>query len=194
MELKDFVRLNPNEIRRDNGLMQLFVNFYEAAFSLTPKCIGCSFKGNFKKLKRYASEKNIKFDKKIKIMKANTFQLKSQYKLKILTFKKEGITYRKYGHAIDEDFAISLVNDGKRDLFVKLPDLKVKDKDVENDLISIIDATDALTTDNETNDYSSLSYHKELLPLYEKIKDKTGLEAKSYKKVDIISFLKQHEG
>ncbi len=50
MTLQEFVRLNPKEIRRDKELMQLFVNFYEAAFFVVPKCVGCSFKSGFKKL------------------------------------------------------------------------------------------------------------------------------------------------
>ena len=53
MTLDEFVRLDPKQIRTDKELMQLFVNYYEAAFSFIPKCVGCSFNKGFKKLKKF---------------------------------------------------------------------------------------------------------------------------------------------
>ena len=195
MELKEFVRLNPDQVRRDKELMQLFVNFYEAAFSFIPKCVGCAFKSGFRKLKKHAetSEKNIKFDKTITIMEAKTFILKKQYLLKILSYKKDGVTYRKYGHAVTEDFAKELVKFGNTEVFAKLPETKEKNisiKDVDIDSEEILSETDL---PNSLNYYNSLNHQKELLPLYTEVKERTGKKAESNRKSDIITFLIENE-
>ena len=128
MTIDEFVGLSPDIIRRDKELMQLYINFYEAAFSVIPNCVGCSFKSGFKKLKQYAKtgKKNIKFDTNTKEMKTTkTFLLKTQFTNKIHTYVKDGKTYRCYGYNLTEDFAKELVKAGKEDIFTKSPkDLK----------------------------------------------------------------------
>ena len=181
MELKDFIKLNPKEVRRDKGLMQLYVKFYEAAFFLTPSCVGCSFKSGFKKLIKYAnnSNKTIKLVEKTKVMGTKTFIIKNQYKLKILSYKKDGKVYRKYANNIDEDFARELVNAGKSEVFAKLPQMKKESKKEE-----------VLT--NQDSGIENMDYRSELLPLYNEIKDRTGKEGKGKSKNDIIEFLKEN--
>jgi len=125
MTLEEFVGLDPNKIRRDKELMQLYIKFYEAAFFVIPNCAGCSFKGGFKKLKQYSisGTKNINFEKNIIEMKnPKTFLLKKQHLTKILTYKVEGRTHRKYGNQLTNEFALELVKDGQSDLFHKLPE------------------------------------------------------------------------
>jgi hypothetical protein len=183
MNLEEFVRLDPKQIRRDKELMQLFVNFYEAAFSFTPKCAGCSFNSGFKKLKKYANngQKIIKFDKKVNTMESKTFELKKEFKLKILTYKKDGITYRKYGHALDEDFARELVAFGKSNVFKTLPKKK--------DVVKEIKAKDVIAIDK----YESMLYRDELFPLYKEVSERLDQKAKSNSKEDIIAFLRENE-
>src|SRR5690606_13887517 len=84
---------------------------------------GCTFKKGFKKLKTYVDggQKNIKFDKNKTIMEAKTFEIKKEFKLKILTYKKDGKTYRKYGNQLTEDFARELVANGKTEYSKVLP-------------------------------------------------------------------------
>ena len=175
MELDEFVRLKPEQIRRDERLMQLYVKFHEAAFSFTPKCTGCSFKSGFEKLRRY-STKGDKIITKFENMEAKTFKLKKKYWNKILTFKKSGITHRKYGSKIDEDFARNLVASGQEELFDKLPKVK-KEK----------------TEEPVKDKFDEMDYRSELLPLYSEISEATGKEAKSKKKDDIIDFLRENE-
>lgn len=196
MELKEFVGLKPSEIRRDKGLMQLYVDFYEAAFFLKPNCIGCSFKSGFKKLKKYANngEKTVNLVENTKPMETKTFILKNQYKLKILSYKKDGVTHRKYGHSITEDFARELVKAGRTEIFAKLPAsgsaitavvdeiTKDKNKEYKPNVVMV-----------ESN-YADMDYRTELLPLYNEIKDRTGKSAIGKSKQDIIDFLEKHEG
>src|SRR5690606_41080446 len=108
MTLEEFVSLDPNKIRRDKQLMQLFVDFYKAAFSLEPNCAGCVFKTGFNKLIRYAKkgEKTVTLQKNTTMEK--TFIVKAQYRGKILTCKENGTVFRKYGNSLTEEFANKL--------------------------------------------------------------------------------------
>ena len=189
MTLDEFVRLDPSQIRKSERLMQLFVDFYEAAFSFKPKCAGCAFKKGFKKLRQYSTNATKKITK-FEVMETKTFQLKKKYFTKILTFKKDGVTYRKYGNKIDEAFARDLVADGQEHLFDKLP----KGGKVKSLTEAVIDSiSDDYTPQVVVVDLDSLNYRKELIPLYDEVSERTGKEAKSRKKEDIIAFLKENE-
>ena len=196
MTLEEFVGLDPNKIRRDKELMQLYINFYEAAFFIIPNCAGCSFKGGFQKLKHYTlnGKKNINFDKNIIEMKnSKTFLLKPIYQTKILTFKKDGKIHRSYGYSLTEDFANELVKAGKGDYFNKLP----KGKSIIQAAIKELEPKKGYSANVVTSfelNYNNLDYRKEVLPMYSVVKDRTGNKAKSQKKADIIKFLQDNEG
>lgn len=189
MTLEEFVSLDPNKIRRDKELMQLFVDFYKAAFSLTPNCAGCVFKRGFNKLKRYSKqgEKKVNFEKNT-TMEQNTFILKSQHRLKILTYREEGIVYRSYGYNLTEDFAKKLVEHGKSDLFAKLPQSKKPSKTV-----SEVKPKETSKENPKSNDYDSMDWKDEILPLYAEVRERTGEKAKSRSKNDVIAFIREHE-
>ena len=188
MTLEEFVRLDPSQVRKDERLMQLFVNFYEAAFSFKPKCAGCAFKKGFKKLRQYSTTGTQKITN-FETMEAKTFKLKKKYWNKILTFKKNGITHRKYGNKIDEDFARELVASGQEDLFDKLPNTgKTK-----TDNVVLVKKSDFETFTENVTGYSQMDYRSELIPLYNEVSEKTGKEAISRKKEDIIDFLRENE-
>lgn len=172
MTIEEFVTLDPYKIRRSDELMRLFVEFYEAAFSLKPNCAGCVFNKGFNRLKRYAlgSKKNLTMESNDK----RTFVLKPNYRGKILTYKENGVVYRKYGHAMTDDFALKLIEHGKEDVFSKLPEQE--------------------EADEPKTGYGSMDWKTEILPLYNEVKERTGEKAESRKKEDIINFLKEHEG
>ena len=180
MTLEEFISLDPAKIRRDKDLMQLFVSFYKAAFSLTPNCAGCVFTKGFNKLKRYA----LKGEKKINFTKSNdmediNFVLKKQYRLKILTYKENGITYRSYGYNLDSYFASKLVEHGKSEVFAKLP--KSKKEEPKKEL------------GKEVVDYAEMDWKEEILPLYAELKEKTGKKAVSRSKKDVIAFINENK-
>ncbi len=186
MTLEEFISLDPAKIRRDKDLMQLFVSFYKAAFSLTPNCAGCVFTKGFNKLKRYA----LKGEKKINFTKSNdmediNFVLKKQYRLKILTYRENGITYRSYGYNLDSYFASKLVEHGKSEVFATLPKSKkeeVKEVDFTNNLKQV-----------GNWDYDSMDWKEDILPLYAELKEKTGKKAVSRSKKDVIDFINENK-
>src|SRR5690606_20977622 len=104
----------------------------------------------------------------------------------ILTYKKDGVTYRRYGHAIDEEFARELVAYGKGDLFKTLPSTSKK-----KDVVKEIQVNDAIVV--ETKNYESMSYREELFPLYKELSERLDKKANSNSKEDIIAFLRENE-
>jgi len=167
MELGEFVRLDPEQIRRDKKLMQLYMDFHRVAFSFEPKCSGCSFKKGFNKLRTFYNKKNVKLAVN-KSHDMKTFELKKEFRLKILSFKKNGKTHRSYGYQMTEDFALELAK-SRPEYFVRIPE-------------------------GAPSKFEDMDYMKELKPLYNEISARTGKKAKSNKKDDIISFLKQYGG
>src|SRR5690606_38487862 len=139
-------------------------------------------------------KKSVNFEKNI-TMEPNTFILKSQHRLKILTYKEDGIVYRSYGYNMTEDFARKLVEHGKSDVFDKLAESKKEQK-----TIAVIDRNDideAKSTDKEivlkSKNYESMDWKDEILPLYAETRERTGEKAKSRSKNDVIEFIKEHE-
>ena len=201
MTLGEFVKIEPQIIRRDNELMQLYINFYEAAFFLIPNCVGCSFKSGFKKLKQYAihGEKNINFDKNIIEMKnPKTFLLKPIYQTKILTYvDSDKRIHRTYGYSLTEEFANELVKAGKGDHFNKLPEGSDTLIQTLSKAIGTFELKIPTKAENEkvfkSYKYASMDYHKEILPLYAEVRERTGKQANSKKQADIIKFLQENE-
>lgn len=187
MTLEEFVSIPAEQIRKSERLMQLFVEFYEAAFFFKPKCAGCAFKKGFKKLRQYSTKSTQKIVKFETMENIKTFQVKKKYLTKILTFKKDGITYRKYGNTIDEEFANNLVADGQTDLFDKLP------KGGEVKEVEVVNNSYTETFTETATGYSQMDYRSELIPLYNEVSESIGKEAKTRKKEDVIAFLKENE-
>lgn len=187
MTLEEFVRLDPIKVRGDNKLMQMFVDFYESAFSVKTNCSGCGFKNKFKKLKDYSENpKSKKIKLKVEEMATKTFQLKTKYRLKILNYRNEnGKLVRVYGYNLTDAHAKELVRTGQSELFNVLPSDTKKVEGVKKaDVINVDDDT------KESVNYEDMPYRKVLVPLYTEVKERTGRKAKSFSKDDIIEFLR----
>ena len=132
MQIQDFVKLNPAEIRRDANKMRLFVEFYEGAFSIKIGCTPCSFKSYFEQLKRHVELGNVK--PKFKPMK-KSFEIKSGERNNILFYRStEGKIVRMYAHQATEEFVQAYLTNGtpkeieeRKAVFVKLPKVDQQD-------------------------------------------------------------------
>lgn len=186
MTAKEFVSIDAKQIRASEELMQLFVNFYEAAFFIKPNCGGCIFNAGFKKLKKFHSinqKNNINFE----VMKEKTFKINRKYLSDILTYKKDGVTYRKYANKMTEEFALELIADGQTQFFDVLP------KEVSKPQEGAEVKEGAEVTEVQGVDYYAMNYRKDVLPLYAKISEETGKKAVNNKKKSIIDFIKKNE-
>lgn len=186
MTAKEFVSIDAKQIRASEELMQLFVNFYEAAFFIKPNCGGCIFNAGFKKLKKFHSinqKNNINFE----VMKERTFKINRKYLSDILTYKKDGVTYRKYANKMTEEFAIQLIADGQTHIFDVLPK-DAKEVSKTQEVAEVKEVTEV-----QGVDYYAMNYRKEVLPLYAKLSEQTGKKAVNNKKKSIIDFIKKNE-
>src|SRR5690625_3256504 len=100
MTAGELIRVDPKVIRRDEDLMRLFIELYEAHFSYVPSCTGCTFNNDFRKLKNKILNKNIMAKSKGK------YTVKREHYNTIFRFKnKAGKIERRYGKDFDDEFA-----------------------------------------------------------------------------------------
>lgn len=108
MTIDDLILIDKHKVRRDSSLMHLYVEFFKETFHYTPNCAGCSFDSDWNKLKNFYSKKK-PFTIKQKIMSKITIK---KVQGKILTYKKNGKTYRLYDNILTDDFIKEYVSNG----------------------------------------------------------------------------------
>lgn len=103
MTVDELILINMHEVRRDSNLMSLYLKYFKETFKYTPSCAGCSFSDDWYRLVRHYSKKEKesltlqkeKIMSKIEIKKAQA---------KILSYQKDGMTYRLYDNILTQDF------------------------------------------------------------------------------------------
>lgn len=126
MTVKELISLDASKVRRDSNLMLFYIETFKEAFGYAPNCAGCTFNSDWYKLvNRINGTENLLTLQKEKTMA--TFQLKKA-EGKILSFKKDGVTHRKYDTNLTEEFVLGYLSNGseeeieqRKKLFSKLP-------------------------------------------------------------------------
>lgn len=103
MTAKELIEIGMHKVRSDSNLMSLYLDFFKDAFKYMPSCAGCSFSTDWYKFVRHYSKKEkesltLRKDKimsKIEIKKAQA---------KILSYRKDGKTYRLYDNILTQEF------------------------------------------------------------------------------------------
>jgi len=111
MNVEELILLNKAEVRRDSNLMHLYLQYFKDAFGNTPNCASCSFGTDWKKLVSLYSkkgEKKLTLQKKINM---NTISIK-KIQGKILSYKKDGRTYRQYDNILTDEFIKEFISNG----------------------------------------------------------------------------------
>lgn len=111
MELSEFILLDKNKVRRDSSLMSLYIFFFKETFNYAPNCASCSFANDWNKLINFHSvnkKKSITLRKKT-IMSAITIK---KIQGKILSYRKDGKTFRMYDHILTSDFIDEFLHNG----------------------------------------------------------------------------------
>ncbi len=130
MDVKELILINADKVRRDSNLLALYLESFHQAFGYKPNCAGCSFNSDWQKLVKFVNtgEKSLSLPYQNTDKNMNTFKLK-KIQNKILSFKKDGITHRKYDNLFYEDFAVAFLTNGteselaeRRKLFAVLPE------------------------------------------------------------------------
>lgn len=111
MTIEEFILLDKAKVRRDSNLMSLYLEFFKTAFGRVPNCAGCSFGTDWQKL---VSLYSIKGEKKVTLQKGKTMNTISIKKIqgKILTYRKDGKTYRQYDNILTDSFIKEFIVSG----------------------------------------------------------------------------------
>lgn len=109
MTVEEFILLDKAKVRRDSNLMHLYLEFFEKAFGRVPNCSGCSFGSDWQKLVSKYSKNSVTLQK-VKIM-ANQITIK-KIQGKILSYKKDGKTYRLYDNILNDAFIKEFISNG----------------------------------------------------------------------------------
>lgn len=111
MTINEFILLDKAKVRRDSNLMSLYLDFFKTAFGRGPNCAGCSFGTDWQKL---VSLYSIKGEKKVTLQKGkimNTISIK-KIQGKILTYRKDGKTFRQYDNILTDEFIKEFIVSG----------------------------------------------------------------------------------
>lgn len=111
MTVEEFILLDKAKVRRDSNLMSLYLDFFKTAFGRVPNCAGCSFGTDWQKLVSFYS---IKAEKKVTLQKGKIMNKISIKKIqgKILTYRKDGKTFRQYDNILTDAFIKEFISNG----------------------------------------------------------------------------------
>lgn len=158
MTINEFILLDKAKVRRDSNLMSLYLDFFKTAFGRVPNCAGCSFGTDWQKL---VSLYSIKGEKKVTLQKGkimNTISIK-KIQGKILTYKKDGRTYRQYDNILTDSFIKEFISNGteeeikERVKMFNFPDVLEEDKivsDIQNSISNSLNKVIENTLSQET--------------------------------------------
>lgn len=108
MTVEEFILLDKAKVRRDSNLMHLYLEFFKEAFGRVPNCAGCSFGTDWLKLISKYSKKSVTLQK---VNPMKTIQIK-KIQGKILTYQKDGKTYRLYDNILNDAFINEYISNG----------------------------------------------------------------------------------
>lgn len=108
MTVNELILLDKAKVRRDSNLMHLYLEFFKEAFGRVPNCAGCSFGTDWQKLVSLYSKKSVTLQK---VNPMKTIQIK-KIQGKILTYRKDGKTYRQYDNILTDEFIKEFIVSG----------------------------------------------------------------------------------
>jgi len=108
MTVNELILLDKAKVRRDSNLMHLYLEFFKEAFGRVPNCAGCSFATDWQKLVALYSKKSVTLQK-VNPMKTITIK---KIQGKILTYRKDGKTFRQYDNILTDSFIKEFISNG----------------------------------------------------------------------------------
>lgn len=143
IEVKDLLKKDSAEVRRNPDLMLFYIETFTKTFNYAPSCAGCTFTSDWRKLCLHFYRKddnnvvNLSTNNNSIIMKEFKFKVINNV---ILSYVKNGRTYRAYDNTAKVDFVIGFLTNGteqelaeRKKLFSTLPDLSDISDDEANE-------------------------------------------------------------
>lgn len=152
MTVEELILLDKAKVRRDSNLMHLYLEFFKEAFNRVPNCAGCSFATDWQKLVSKYSKKSVTLQK-VNPMKTITIK---KIQGKILSYKKDGKTFRLYDNILTDDFIKEYISNGteeeiaERKKMFNFPVENIEVIETKDEVISVIknEITDSLGIEN----------------------------------------------
>lgn len=110
MTIQELILNDKNKVRRDSNLMSLYLFYFKETYNYTPSCAGCSFSSDWDKFVSFHSKKSLNLQKEITM--AITIK---KVQGKILSYKKDGRTYRIYDNLLNDEFITEYLKHGSDD-------------------------------------------------------------------------------
>ena len=110
MTAQELILIDKGKVRRDSNLMSLYLVYFQEAYGYKPSCAGCSFATDWEKIVKFYSnkkEKSLNLPKEI-FMEITIKKIQG----KILSYKKDGITFRLYDNILNPEFINGYLKNG----------------------------------------------------------------------------------
>lgn len=107
----ELILVNSDKVRRDSNLMALYINLFEKAFGKKPNCASCTFKSDWKRFVDKIKGEGTQSKTTLIMTTTNDFKLKRREN-KILSYKKNGKTFRQYDTKLTSDFVDGYLTNG----------------------------------------------------------------------------------
>lgn len=134
MDVSKLILLNSDKVRRDSNLMAFYIETFQKTFGFAPKCSGCTFNSDWRKLVSHLNkgEKSLPLTINKKTME-NNFKLK-KVQHKIFAYRVGKKTFRLYDNKFTNDFVKNFLTYGteeeieeRKKLFSVLPEEEVSE-------------------------------------------------------------------
>lgn len=114
MTVNELILKNKHEVRRDSNLMSLYLKYFTETFKKSPSCAGCTFSSDWQKLVSFYSVEN---NKSVTLQKVNPMKTITIKKIqgKILTYQKNGKTFRLYDNILNDAFIKEYISNGTKE-------------------------------------------------------------------------------
>jgi len=148
MTVNELILLDKRKVRRDSNLMSLYLQYFKETFKYAPNCAGCSFGSDWQKLVNFYSKK---VEKKVTLQKENAMSTISIKRIqgKILSYKKDGRTFRQYDNILTDSFVKEYLSNGTKEEIAerrKLFNLPVEEKvNIIDEAIKTIEKTEVVS-------------------------------------------------
>lgn len=113
MTAQELILIDKGKVRRDSNLMSLYLVYFQEAYGYRPSCAGCSFATDWQKIVSFYSNKQ---EKTLNLPKENFMEIKiKKIQGKILSYKKDGKTFRLYDNILNNEFIDGYLKNGSKE-------------------------------------------------------------------------------
>ena len=117
MTAQELILIDKGKVRRDSNLMSLYLTYFQEAYGYRPSCAGCSFATDWQKIVSFYSNKE---EKTLNLQKEIFMEITiKKIQGKILSYKKDGKTFRLYDNILNNEFIDGYLKNGSEEELIE---------------------------------------------------------------------------